>query len=156
MPTLDDFLCLVLLGGDLGYDKNGQLKERRFADKEFHRVIKRRRHLSLLEGIKKEVIEYAFLRLWENGTRNYDYLPVILALKGFQYAYHLEANCLDQLPGLQAWAEKPSPLPISALNSFVKNVGYGLKMEGVYSDNFITDYAKKLSDILMHRQQLLR
>jgi len=42
-----------LLGGDLGYDKDGRLKEKRFADKEFHQIIKRRQHLSLLTKIKK-------------------------------------------------------------------------------------------------------
>ena len=155
-PQLDDFLCLLLLGGDLGYDKDGQLKEKRFANKEFHRIIKRRRHLSLLEGVKKEVIEYAFLRLWKKGERNYNYLPVILALKGFQYAYQLGPNCLDQLPGMQAWAEKPSPLPTASLNSFVKNVVNGLKKEGVYSTDFLDNHLKELSDILLERQQLLR
>ncbi len=154
-PQLDDFLCLLLLGGDLGYDQNGRLKEKRLADKEFHRIIKRRRHLSLLEGTKKEVIEYAFLRLWKSDQRNYDYLPVILALKGFQYAYYLKANCLEQLPSLQAWAENPAPLPRASLNNFVKNVGKGLKKEGVYSENFISEYKQELSKILLERQQLL-
>ncbi|RLB66329.1 MAG: hypothetical protein DRH03_12355 [Deltaproteobacteria bacterium] len=155
-PKLDDFLCLLLLGGDLGYNEQGKLKEKRFADKEFHRIIKLRRHLSLLDGVKKEVIEYAFLRLWENGSRNYDYLPVILAFKGFQYAYHLQANCLEQLPGLQAWAEQPSPLPTVALKSFTKNVGDGLKKERVYSEKFLDSYLKVLLDILISQQQLLR
>ena len=155
-PKLDDFLCLLLLGGDLGYDENGRLKEKRFADKEFHRVIKRRRHLSLLEGVKKEVIEYAFLRLWKREDRNYDYLPVILTLKGFQYAYHLGANCHDQLPGLQSWAEKPCPLPAASLQTFVKNVEYGLKKEGAYSDDFLAGFAKELYKILLERQLLLR
>jgi hypothetical protein len=154
-PQFDDFLCLLLLGGDLGYDEDGRLKEKRIADKEFHRVIKRRRHLSLLAGIKKEVIEYAFLRLWKKGERSYDYRPVILALKGFQYAYHLGPNCLDQLPGMQTWAEKPYPLPTDSLNSFVKNVEYGLKKEGTYSTDFLADFTKELSEILLERQQLL-
>ncbi|MCD6430992.1 MAG: hypothetical protein J7L57_07220 [Deltaproteobacteria bacterium] len=155
-PQLDDFLCLLLLGGDLGYNEDGQLKEKRFADKEFHRIINHRRHLSLLEEIKKDVIEYAFLRLWKKGERNYNYRPVILALKGFQYAYHLGANCLDQLPEMLSWAEKPSPLPTASLNNFVYNVENGLKTEGVYSEDFLANYTKELSDILLGRQQLLR
>lgn len=154
-PKLDDFLCLLLLGGDLDYDEDGRLKEKRFANKEFHRVIKRRRHFCLLGEIKKEVIEYAFLRLWEKGERNYDYRPVILALKGFQYAYHLEANCLDQLPGMLSWAEKPHLLPAASINRFIKNVGYGLKKEEVYPEDFLASYTKELSEILMDRQQLL-
>ncbi len=154
-PKLDDFLCLLLLGGDLGYDENGHLKEKRFADKEFHRVIKLRRHLSLFTETKKDVIEYAFLRLWKKGTRNYDYRPVILALKGFQYVYHLGSNCLDQLPGMQSWAEKPYPLPTASLDNFVNNVVHGLETEGVYSADFLADYTKELSELLLGRQQLL-
>ena len=155
-PKLDDFLCLLLLGGDLGYNEDGQLKEKRLADKEFHRIIKLRRHLSLFTETKKDVIEYAFLRLWKKGSRNYDYRPVILALKGFQYAYHLQNNCLDQLPGMQSWAEKPYPLPTTSVGNFVNNIVNGLKTEGAHSSKFLVDYTKELSDILLGRQLLLR
>ncbi|MEA3348764.1 MAG: hypothetical protein U9Q39_06885, partial [Pseudomonadota bacterium] len=85
-----------------------------------------------------------------------DYRPVILALKGFQYIYHLGSNCLDQLPGMQSWAEKPSPLPTTSVDNFVNNVVCGLKKEGVYSADFLADYRKELSEILSGRQQLLR
>ena len=154
-PELNDFLCLLLLGGDLGYDQEGHFKEKRFADKEFHRIIKLRRHLNLLTETKKDVIEYAFLRLWKKADRDYDYQPIILALKGFQYAYHLEPNCLNQLPGLQAWAEKPTPLPTSSLNNFINNIEKGLKKERAYLPGFLNNYKKELSKILFSRQQLL-
>ncbi|MBN2808894.1 MAG: hypothetical protein JXR80_05310 [Deltaproteobacteria bacterium] len=154
-PELADLLCLLLLGGDFGYDEAGRLQEKRFAQKEFHRVIKRRRHLSLAESVKKDVFEYAFLRLWQKNQRNYDYLPVILALKGFQYAYHIGRNCHEQIPALQAWAEKPTPLANSALNSFVKNVETGLQKEGAHTAAFLADYTKELTEILNCRQKLL-
>ncbi|MCD6292544.1 MAG: hypothetical protein J7M09_03690 [Deltaproteobacteria bacterium] len=154
-PQLDDLLCLLLLGGDLGFGKDGQLKERRFADREFHRVINRRRHLSLLEKTNKEVVEYAFFRLWPKDERDYDYRPVILTLKGFQFAYRLGKNCHEQIPGLQSWAENPKPLAKTSLQTFIKNVKYGLKIEGAYSADFIAGFAAELTKILLQRQQLL-
>ncbi|HDS16621.1 MAG TPA: hypothetical protein ENN66_08475 [Proteobacteria bacterium] len=154
-PDLDDFLCLLLLGGDLVCDNYGQLREKRFADQELHRFIKRRRHLSLRSESKKEVMEYAFLRLWRTGQRNYNYLPVILALKGFQTAYRLAENCLKYQPQLLAWANKPYPLPDSSLRRFMVNLENGLRSEGVYGERFLTDYGSHLVRILESRRLMI-
>ena len=154
-PKLNDFLCLLLLGGDLGYNEKGQLMEKRFANREFHRVIKRRKHLNLLTGNKKEVIEYAFLRLRGRGEKSYDYQPVILALKGFQIAYRLEKNCNHQIPGMLTWAESPYLIPDTDRQIFVENVTSGLSMEAAYTHDFIDTFSRKLTEILSHSQKII-
>ncbi len=155
VPELDDCLCLLLLGGDLGYDDKGELREKRFANREFHRFIKRRLHLNLISGGKKTVIEYAFLRLKKETAENLDYLPVILALKGFQNAYRIERSCNHLIPGMLAWAEKPSPLPEAARINFVENVAAGLVREQVYKIYFIDKFCRNLKDKLARAQEII-
>jgi len=154
-PELNDCLCLLLLGGDLGYNDKGQLQEKRFADREFHRFIKRRLHRNLISGTKKAVIEYAFLRLKKKTAKNLDYLLVILALKGFQNTYRIERNCNHLIPGMLAWAEKPTPLPKIARINFVENVATGLAREQVYRIDFIDEICRKLTDKLSRTQEII-
>jgi len=155
-PKLNDFLCLILLGGDFGYNKKGQLQERRLANREFHRFIKRRKHLNFLSETKKEVIEYAFLRLKKRSMKNDNYQSVILTFKGFQNSYKLEKHCLEQLPEIISWAENPTPLPPAASQNFVKNIIAGLKKEGVYSTKILNNFSSVLSDRLSRTQQIIR
>ncbi len=154
-PELNDCLCLLLLGGDLGYNDKGELQEKRFADREFHRFIKRRLHRNLISGTKIAVIEYAFLRLKKKTAENLDYLPVIMALKGFQNAYRIERNCNHLIPGMLAWAEKPTPLPEAARINFVENVAAGLAQEQVYSIDFIDKFCRNLTDKLSRTQEII-
>jgi hypothetical protein len=155
-PQLNDFLCLLLLGGDLGYNENGKLQERRLADREFHRFIKRRRHLNILSETKKEVVEYAFLRLKKRAEKDDNYQTIILTLKGFHNSYKLGEHCLDQLPELITWAENPTSLPPAASQNFIKNITAGLKKEGGYNTNFLNDFSSALSDRLFQAQQIIR
>ena len=155
VPELNDFLCLLLLGGDLGYNNKGQCKEKRFADREFHRFIKRRRHRNLLSGTKKEVIEYAFLRLKKKDVENLDYQTVIMALKGFQNAYRIERNCNHQIPAILTWAENPTRLPDTARLEFVKNVAAGLAREAVYRSEFIDVFSRELTEALSRAQKII-
>jgi hypothetical protein len=154
-PELNDFICLLLLGGDLGYDDKGQLKEKRFADREFHRFIKRRLHLNLTSGTKKEVIEYAFLRLKKRDAENCDYQTIILALKGFQNAYIIERNCNHQIPGMLAWAENPFPLSDTARRNFVENVVAGLTREAAYKPDSINAFSRQLTETLSRAQKII-
>ena len=154
-PELNDFLCLLLLGGDLGYNEKGQIQEKRFADREFHRFIKRRLHLNLISGTKKEVIEYAFLRLKKRSTENHDYQTVIMALKGFQNTYKIERNCNHQIPGMLAWAEKPFPLPDASRLNFVKNVAAGLTREAAHKPDLIDAFSRQLNEVLSHAQKII-
>ncbi|RLB66304.1 MAG: hypothetical protein DRH03_12380 [Deltaproteobacteria bacterium] len=154
-PELNDFLCLLLLGGDLGYDDKGQFKEKRFAEREFHRFIKRRLHLNLLSGTKKEVIEYAFLRLKKRTEQNCDYQMIIMALKGFQNIYKIARNCNHQIPKMLAWAENPFPLPDTARLAFVKNVAAGLARETVYDRKLIDAFSRHLTETLFQIQKII-
>ena len=156
MPELNEFICLLLLGGDLSYNEKGQIRERRLADREFHRFIKRRKHLNLLSESKKEVVEYAFLRLKKRSLNDDNYQSVILALKGFHNAYKIGRHCLDRLPEIISWAEKPYPLPSAARENFIKNIISGLEKEGVYSTVFLNNLSCTLSDRLSQAQQIIR
>ncbi|RLB69231.1 MAG: hypothetical protein DRH04_05580 [Deltaproteobacteria bacterium] len=154
-PVLDDYLCLLLLGGDLGRDDQGRLRERRFAGNELRGVIQRRKHLSFFDKKKKEVVEYSFLRLWRHGKRDYDYLPVIMALKGFQYGYNMDLSCRDQVQGMMHWAQNPRPLPESSLKRFLETVTRGLQRENAHPTGSILLMGEKIQKILQKWNRML-
>lgn len=154
-PVLDDYLCLLMLGGDLGRDEEGRLRERRFAGNELRGVIQRRKHLSFFEEKKKEVVEYSFLRLWRYGDRDYDYLPVIMAFKGFQYGYNMDLSCRDQVQGMLHWAQNPQPLPESSIHRFMATVKSGLQREGGHSGQCIARFGAKVLAVLRKWNQML-
>ena len=150
-PEINDYLCLLLLGGDLDRDESGRLRERRLADREFTRFVKLRRHISLVTQEPEKVVEFAFLRL----RRDFDYLPVILALKGFQAACRFSAGTRELIPDLVAWACRPAPLPAPALARFVDLVERGLAREGVYDAAFLARFKSQLARRLARLQEEL-
>ncbi len=154
-PELNDYLCLLLLGGDLGYDERGRFVERRLAGNELRGVIQHRKHLSLFDQRKKEVIEYSFMRLWAPGSRDYDYFPLLMALKGFQYGYNMDLSCRDQVQGMLYWAQNPRPLPAAAVARFTANVGAGLRQEGSHPAALIDSVVGELQAILGRWNQRL-
>jgi len=154
-PVLDDYLCLLMLGGDLGRDEEGRLREKRLAGNELRGVIQRRHHLSFFEEVKKEVVEYSFLRLWRHGDRDYDYLPVIMAFKGFQYGYNMDLSCRDQVQGMLHWAQNPRPLSESSISRFVATVKSGLQCEGAHPRQLILQQGEKILTVLQKWNQWL-
>ncbi|MBN2331924.1 MAG: hypothetical protein JXO49_06270 [Deltaproteobacteria bacterium] len=154
-PQLDDYLCLLMLGGDLGKDENGRMLEKRFGGNELRGVIQRRKHLSLLAEKKKAVVEYSFLRLWRAGDREYGYLPVIMALKGFQHGYNLDLSCRDQVQGMLHWAQNPRPLAESSLHRFVETVKSGLRSEEAYGEREIGTWGDQIMTILKDWNRIL-
>jgi hypothetical protein len=129
-PELDDYICLLLLGGDLGRNEKGQLRELRLANNELRGVIQRRRHRSDTGEPKKEVVEYSFLRLKSGSERDCSYFPVLMACKGFQYGYNMDLSCRDQVQGMLAWAHNPKALPETSINRFMAAVESGWRKEG--------------------------
>ena len=154
-PGLNDYLCLLMLGGDLGCDEDGRLREKRLAGNELRGVIQRRKHLSFFEEKKKEVVEYSFLRLWRHGERDYDYLPVIMAFKGFQYGYNMDLSCRDQVQGMLHWAQNPRPLAESSLSRFMATVKSGLQREGVHSREVIAEMGEQIVTVLRKWNRVL-
>lgn len=147
-PELEDYLCLLMLGGDLGRDEDGRLREKRFAGNELRGVIQRRHHLSFFEEVKKEVVEYSFLRLWRHGDRDYDYLPVIMACKGFQYGYNMDLSCRDQVQGMLHWAYSPRPLPEPSISRFITTIKSGLQREGAHPGEVIMKMGEEILTVL--------
>jgi len=129
-PELDDYLCLLLLGGDFQVDETGRWRECRMADNELRGVIQRRRHCPARGRDYREVMEYSFLRLRSPGERDYSYLPLLMTIKGFQYGFNLALSCRDQVQGMLAWAHNPKPLSQEAIASFLEKIDRGWCAEG--------------------------
>ncbi len=137
------FLCLLLLGGDLREDNDGKLREMRI----FHQEILHpdmgvylsrlnRHHQNPKDNRWQSVVEYQFPRLYYD----YDYQPLILALKGFQrganpYPFKDCHDCPDQELhkeveiALKQWATFPAALSDQTLNDFMQVVAAGLDAE---------------------------
>jgi hypothetical protein len=143
-PQLADYICLLLLGGDLVREGSGKIREKRLADGEFTRFVKLRRHLSLLDEKPRRVAEFAFLRL--RPERDYELL--LLILKGFQSACCLEDGTREIIPALVAWARRPTPPAAAGKAAFTDLVRSGLAAEGVYGRTFLDAFTARLQNLL--------
>ena len=153
---LDDLLCLLLLGGDLRPDAEGNLRERRLhagelVHKRFSRV---NTHTPFREDFEEyyydtpseneiEVMEYQFPRL----SLHRSYEPLIMALKGFQIAKNPRPVNLDvpnsEIEQLMSWAAAPTPVPASSISDFLAAVETGLNKEAdgepAHSEQYIEE-----------------
>ncbi len=155
-PQLEDYLCLFLLGGDLGLNEKGEWCERRLANNELRGVIQRRKHRASEGQTAKEVVEYAFLRLWAPGDRDYGYYPVLMAFKGFQNGFNIDLSCRDQVQGILAWAHNPQPLSGPAISRFVETVELGLHREGGHSTAVCQRAVAEIRRVLIKQNALLK
>ena len=138
-----DLVCLLLLGGDLHHDEEGNLREWRIFNNELDtnsrnslNFLDRKYHYSRAndEDSGSDVMEYKYLRL-HNG--NMDYARVIAALKGYQFAscgrpITITRPGQPELPEqtfMREWAENPQSLADNEINSFIAKVEQGIKLE---------------------------
>ncbi|MCK5682085.1 hypothetical protein KAI46_14875 [bacterium] len=154
-PELEDYLCLLLLGGDLGYNEAGELRELRLANNELRGVIQRRKHRPDKGGMVKEVVEYSYLRLRSAQNRDYSYFPVLMACKGFQYGFDMNLSCRDQVQGMLAWAHDPTALSDVSINRFIGTVKSGWYLEGAHSSKVCEGTAKEIEGLLRRQNQRL-
>jgi hypothetical protein len=158
-PSLDDLLCLLILGGDVNIADDGILRERRLYRREiynkytgldFSRYNKHRVHA---DSSPADVIEYQFPRLFYEHS----YVDVMMALKGFQLAGnpapldlspdspHLAYNrSLES--GLLRWAEEPYALTLQAVNRFLGRVEEGLAYETAILDGHDAAFCQRWLD----------
>ncbi|MDZ7722901.1 MAG: gamma-glutamylcyclotransferase family protein [candidate division KSB1 bacterium] len=158
VEKLEYYLCLLILGGDLREDAQGNLREMRIYRNEimsregnmlFSRLNKH--HKNPEERKWSFVVEYQFPRLFYE----YDYQPLIMALKGFQQElnpYPFQ-GCreIENDPGIQSlqeqlkiWAASPTPLSDSEINEFVAVVEKGLTAESEKVDTSYENYAMRI------------
>jgi len=137
--------CLLLLGGDFGWDEKWELVERRIHDEEtvdpwgnmhfirenFHPLIG-----SEEESKPQRVMEYQFPRL---GPRQ-RYEPLVVALKGFHLGYRPRPMssvvtfqyydaARQEIDALRRWASSVRPLGSQTLSNFLSHLEKGLEME---------------------------
>jgi gamma-glutamylcyclotransferase (GGCT)/AIG2-like uncharacterized protein YtfP len=136
-----DLVCLLLLGGDIGTDAEGIVRERRIfqheiEDEEGGLYFSRENTHCSREGVAAKVMEYQFPRL----AADRDYVPLIMALKGFQLAGNPHPvnpfmDGTDYRPDhpllmeLKRWAESPRRLADAEIRHFVDLVERGLYRE---------------------------
>lgn len=143
IKDLAPYLCLLILAGDLREDDSGILREMRIFHGEilneeggviFSRL--NRHHKNPEDPSWSFVVEYQFPRLYYD----YDYQPVILALKGFQIAanpFPLKGCKQVEQSGygaaieseLKRWAQRPKAVSAAAMDQFLATVEKGLDIE---------------------------
>jgi gamma-glutamylcyclotransferase (GGCT)/AIG2-like uncharacterized protein YtfP len=154
----EHLLCLLLLGGDIREDRSGTLRERRIYRGEilyprvgvyFSRY--NRHHGNPEDPDWSPVIEYQFPRLFFD----YDYQPLIMALKGYQTArnpYPLKAykpcpykEWHDEIEtALLEWSKHPTPVSETSLKTFLEAVEEGLDRESRSLGPRIQRYAMRI------------
>lgn len=161
------FLCLLLLGGDLRKDTYGKMREMRIYRGEILHpdvgvFISRlnRHHTAPDDTSWNYVIEYQFPRLYFD----YDYQPLIMALKGFQleanpYPFKEYKDCPyqelhDEIEtSLIQWAAYPTPVSQKTIDDFLIVVEKGLDKE---SRQLGTEYTKYVQRILGRIEEQLK
>ena len=144
----EDLACLLLLGGDIGREPDGIVRERRVFNNELDTNFKGalhfsdRKHHFFKSGQEMEeasdVLEYKFMRLFKG---EHDYEPLIHALKGYQFHTHARPVKVGgpsdpELPEqlfLRRWSASPEPLDDRALDAFAEKVELGLLEESALS-----------------------
>ncbi|MDD5557108.1 MAG: gamma-glutamylcyclotransferase [bacterium] len=169
--SADDLACLLMLGGDLRRDGNGAIREMRIrggeiADARGGIYFSKENTHDADDGTRTTVMEYQFPRL----AVGRDYLPLVMALKGFQGAgnpgpvnpFMEDAYRPDHplLAALRAWAEEPRPLGGREIRSFIDRVGKGLRSEDggrpAHDDAFIERSLDGIRTALLEKNALLR
>lgn len=166
--------CLLLLGGDLSPDESGILREQRIFRKEtvnpytgldFSRLNSHRAADS--DAHPTSVVEFTFPRLSPDRS----YLPLILALKGFQWATNpmpldLSENCpyrdyhrrIER--ELVRWARRPQPVSSADLAAFLAEVEAGLERERAtgygHSRELITGALEQIETLLIQNNEHIR
>ncbi len=143
IPDPDYLLCLLILGGDLREDTDGILREMRIYREEISRpdgtvYFSRfnKHHKDPGTNAWASVIEYQFPR----SSFDYDYQPLIMALKGLQiaanpYPLHDFPACPhdewhhELQTQLVQWAAEPSPVSQLTIERFLNLVAQGLEQE---------------------------
>lgn len=165
------FICLLLLGGDLREDGEGRLREMRIFQGEIlhpgtglHLSRLNRHHQRPGEESTIPVVEYQFARL----HYEYDYQPLILALKGFQRRANPRPfkGCAggpdqeftrDLEAALEQWAAFPSPISQQCCSDFVEIVRAGLEEEaagaGPRYARYIRGHLETIAARLQRRNQ---
>ncbi len=128
VPVFSDYLCLLLIGGDLVSDEKGVLTERRFARNELIKMVQQRQHTSLFDHISHHVTEFAFLRLNAEHT-DQSWLSLILVLVGYNRSSRFDQYCLEPLGELLHWAHDPQPVSSVDMSLFLAKVQRGLEAD---------------------------
>lgn len=127
-PTLADYMCLLLLGGDLAQDESGAWQEQRLGQNELIKMLRQRNHLSLFDHQRHLVTEFAFLRL--SAQRDYTrWHCLILAMVGLNRVTNFGQYCLEAMDDLLQWAHCPKAVSPEAVDSFVEKVRCGLELD---------------------------
>jgi hypothetical protein len=170
----EPLFCLLLLGGDLGPDADGVLRERRIFGREtacrnsylqFSRLKAHRVHAG--DTRPAQVAEFTFARL----ARGVSYEPLILALKGFQSATNpaplnlaatgtYRRHGREMLEAVKEWAAAPQPVSDAAIGAFLEMVAAGLERERAlgngHSRAYLADGLARIEAALQARNQTIR
>ncbi|MDP8218740.1 MAG: hypothetical protein P9M03_08445 [Candidatus Theseobacter exili] len=175
---VDSLLCLLLMGGDLGFDDTGRLREKRIYCNEildhFGQLNFSRENIHYygeVDGKKlsSTVIEYKFPRLVAN--RNYQ--PLILALKGHLIAENprpliphperipaVNSEEFEEKQILIDWATHPQPLSAAVIRNFLDVVERGLMTEHkgkpAHSRFYIMNNLSEIEKILYEKNRLIK
>ncbi|MBN2644410.1 MAG: hypothetical protein JXR59_02930 [Desulfuromonadaceae bacterium] len=152
-PEFGDYLCLMVLGGELARGEDGVLREQRLSQQELIKLIRLRNHHSLLDGADHDVTEFAFLRLNAQRTVR-DWTTLIAAMKGFHAVSDFQ-QVHEPINELALWARRPYALQEEQIRSFLARVEDGLRMEHVYGAAQIRAWLDRLSDWLMEENRRL-
>jgi len=170
----DFLLCLLLMGGDLGFDDKGVLREKRifqgeitnpYTGMDFSRFNEHKQFES--DPQPKRVVEFTFPRLFQERS----YEELIMALKGFQWAsnpsplelggdspyaeYHREIAVM-----LSKWSRSPEPVSEDIVRKFLHEVEIGLFREkhdrGGHTDSYIVSCMGRIEARLRERNEFVR
>jgi hypothetical protein len=155
-------VCLLILGGDVNFDEEDVLREKRLHQREIYNEFtgldfsRRNSHRDRPDDDDPaDIVEYEFPRLFYEHS----YVDLVMALKGFQLADnpppldlspdspHLAYN-REAERELLKWAEGPYALGRDDLDSFLTAVEKGLAYETEHLNGHPAEFCRKWLDII--------
>jgi hypothetical protein len=165
-PSVDWFICLLMLGGDLSVSADGRLREMRIFRSEIINpkigLTFSRHNTHRSEKGTARVVEYQFPRLFPD----HDYEPLMCALVGLKsslnpfplkengpgFAY---AQLYDRFEAeLLSWSGRPWPVPEASIVGFVEAVEQGVRNDG-FAPGYVREIVAAVATQLAEKNQLV-
>lgn len=153
-PTLADYKCMLLLGGDLVQDESGAWHEQRLGQNELIKMLRQRNHMSLFDHKRHVVTEFAFLRL--SAQRDLSHWNcLILALVGLNRVTNFGKYCLEAMDDLLQWAHLPQAVSGEDVDSFINKVRCGLQLDSALEQEVMQQHLHQLRGWLERQNEKL-
>lgn len=151
---LSDWLCLLILFGDLHSDERGHLREYRLSTGELRGFVQWRNHHDDT-GQNHRILEFAFLRLGSAPWLERTGTGILCCLLCFAHAWRVETPDEDSATAMMRWSAEPRALSPTELHRFRQGMQMGFASTGLPNHHW-RPQVERMMRLLSHRNYSIR